>query len=289
MKKNKFKKYNLGAGIKTGKNFALKRVVSIFLAIVIILGQLGLSDVFGWNRITALAATVPQTQISLKRISGSGEGFMYYHFQEITEFQVGTTYALLDDIYEYEEAVCALGSGAVLKITDDANGSKKYIQGMYGNLADVKTYVDVITRGKQFDNCKIGGLYQVPDSGTPAEYRYFCGYGGAQNCGPLYDYSYEQAKLGYENISASLNDIEKQGSTNPSDYTVTISYEGKNIKLDSQSYRVQIIQPDKIIITVEDSQENKIITNFEGPLAIRYDGNAEGVTGISGTHGVWKG
>lgn len=231
MKKNKFKKYNLGAGIGPGKRICSKRVVSIFLTVVILFGQLGLEDVFWWSPITALAATVPQTQISLKRISGSGEGFMYYHFQEITEFQSGTTYALLDDIYEYEEAVCSLGSGAVLKITDDANGSKKYIQGMYGNSADVKTYVDVITRGKQFDNCEIGGLYQVPDSGTPAEYRYFCGYGGAQNCGPLYAYSYEQAKLGYENISASLNDIEKQGSTNSSDYTVTINYEGKILRL----------------------------------------------------------
>ncbi len=267
-----------------------KRVSAILLVAAIWLGQLGIPGIWEGNQITAQAAVIsPGSKVPLKRLSGSGQAFMYYQFVEITEFQSGTTYALLDDVYGYEDAVFELGSGAVLKATNKENGSKGYISGKYGNSAKVKTYVDVITKGRQFDGCVIGGLYQVPNSGTPAEYRYFCGYGGAQNCGPLYAYSYEKAKLSYTNISASLNEIGKQGSTKSTDYTVMIQYDGKNITLDPRSYTVKIVQPDTVVIKAEDSEGNTITTNFQGPLAVRYEGNAKGVTNVPGMQGMWKG
>lgn len=31
----------------------------------------------------------------------------------------------------------------------------------------------VVTPGKDFDNCVVGGLYEAPNSGTPTEYRIF--------------------------------------------------------------------------------------------------------------------
>ncbi len=147
------------------------------------------------------SAQTRSSAISLKRLSGSGEGFMYYHFVETTRFVSGTTYAFLDDVYGYDDAVTALGSGAVLKATNTTNNSLKYIRNKYGDTATVQVYVDVVTRGKGFDSCVIGGLYKVPNTASPAAYRYFCGYGGAQNAGPLYAYNYEIASLNYSNVS----------------------------------------------------------------------------------------
>ena len=161
--------------------------------------------------------------IKLRQIGGSGEAFVYHSFQEIKVFTEGKTYAFLDSFYGAEDAVSALGSGAILKATTATNGSSIYIQKKYGSDASVKVYVDVITRGKDFDGCVVGGLYEVPNSGTPTEYRYFCGYSGAQNCGPYYAYSYEKQSLTHENVSAYLKDIEKQGSEDSKDYIVRIT------------------------------------------------------------------
>lgn len=239
----------------------------------------------------AEAETKASSAIPLKKLSGSGTGFIYNHFVETKQFKKGETYALLDGIYGYEEAVASLGSGAVLKAGSGENGSIKYIQGWYGEDAKVSAYVDVITKGKDFDSCKIGGLYAVPNSGTPTEYRYFCAYSGAQNCGPLYAYTYEKVGLGYESISASLNNINKQGSVSSRDYTVTLTYQGQEFVMDPGSYHIQIADPDseEITIIVEDSEGNEITTNFAGPLAVRYEANANGVTGVPTIMEIWKG
>ena len=143
----------------------------------------------------------------------------------------GQTYAFLNGIFNYDDGVSALGAGAILKATDVTNRSAHYIKNKYGTNAEVKVYVDVVTPGKDFDNCVVGGLYEVPNSGTPTGYRYFCGYGGAQNCGPYYAYNYEKESITSGDISASLNDIEKQGSGNSKDYTVTITYDTEVIQL----------------------------------------------------------
>lgn len=246
-----------------------------------------------WSRLQVLAAEAPQASgsIALKRISGSGNAFIYYNFKETTAFQPGKTYAFLNGIYGAEDAVAALGSGAILSATNKNNGSLGYIKGRYGDSAGVKVYVDVVTKGKDFDGCKIGGLYQVPGTSNPTEYRYFCGYGGAQNCGPYYAYTYDTAQLSYENVSASLKDIEKQGSDKSEDYIVTLTYEGKTITLDTGSYSVQVADPDSdaVTIVVSDSQGNTISTKFQGPLAVRFEGNAEGVAGIPDMQAAWKG
>lgn len=275
-----------------------KRIVAYMICLCLLLTSCMDSQivctVFGVEASHAVAKAetkAKETGIPLKKLSGSGTGFIYNHFVETKQFKKGETYALLDGIYTYEEAVASLGSGAVLQAGSDENGSIKYIQNKYGKDAKVSTYVDVITKGKDFDHCKIGGLYAVPNSGTPTEYRYFCAFSGAQNCGPLYAYTYEKVALGYESISASLNSIDKQGSTKSKDYTVKLTYEGQEFVMDPGSYRIQINDPDSeaVTIIVEDSEGNEITTNFAGPLAVRYEANANGVTGVPAIMEIWKG
>jgi len=238
------------------------------------------------------AAPAESASIPLRRISGSGEAFVYHSFRETTSFTVGETYAFLNGVYGYEDAVSALGSGAILKATDQTNGSSKYIKWHYGEAAAVKVYVDVVTRGRDFDCCVIGGLYQVPDSGTPVEYRYFCGYGGARNCGPYYAYTYVKESLTTADVSASLNSIERQGSTDPEDYTVKVSFGGnRSMTLDSGSYAVQISDSnsDEVTIIVSDSEGNQINTKFRTPLVVNYDGNGTEVSSLPTIQSVWRG
>ncbi len=230
--------------------------------------------------------------IPLRRISGDGNAFVYHSFKETRSFTAGETYAFLNGIYGYEDAVSVLGSGAILKATTIENGSYNYIRYRYGESATVKKYVNVITSGKDFDRCVIGGLYQVPDSGTPTEYRYFCGFGGARNCGPYYAYTYVKESLTAADVSASLNDIEKQGSTDPMDYTVSVAFGGnRSMTLDAGSYTVQIPDPDsdEIIIIVSDSEGNNINTKFRIPLVVNYDGNGTGVSNLPKIQPAWTG
>lgn len=261
-----------------------QRVLSCLMVMALLAGQLGAATVLAGNESGQASTPVP-----LKKLSGSGEGFMYYHFQETTEFETGITYAFLNDIYGYEDAVTMLGSGAILEASDEANPSQKYLRNWYGDSASIKVYVNVITKGQDFDWCQGGGLYEVPGSGTPVEYRYFCWGGAARNCGPLYAYTYETAALSWENVSASLNSIDGQGSSDPEDYTVTLAYDGNTITLDPASYSVRIGDSDEVTIVVEDSDGNQIETLFQGPLAVRYDGNATEVSDVPGTQETWKG
>ena len=269
-------------------------MISLCLLVTSCLNSQTVYAVFGMEASHAVAEAETKAAgsgIALKKLSGSGTGFIYNHFVETRQFKKGVTYALLDDVYGYEDAVAALGAGAVLKAGSDENGSIEFIRNWYGEDAEVSTYVDVVTKGKHFDNCKIGGLYAVPNSGTPTEYRYFCGFGGARNCGPLYAYTYETVAVGYESISASLNDINKQGSTNSRDYTVKLTYEGQVLVLEPSSYHILMDDSDSdaITIVVEDSEGNEITTNFTGPLAVRYEANGGGVTSVPATMEVWKG
>lgn len=273
-----------------------RRLACVLMAGLLFM-QSGLLDIF-----SNLGLNVPLMQegeevyaasgsVTLKRLSGSGEAFMYYNFNEVKEFVPGTTYAFLDDVYGPEDAVTMLGSGAVLQAQSNTNDSKRDIQRWYGDSAGVQVYVKVITKGKGFDWCPEGGLYKVPESGTPTEYRYFCWMGGAQNAGPLYAYSYDTASLQYENVSAVLNDVEKKGSRNPADYTVTLSHDGKNITLSPSSYTIQIADPksDRVTIVVEDNDGNRITTEFQCPFIIQYEENADGVTNLPVRQNVWKG
>ena len=228
------------------------------------------------------AASEASAGVPMTRLSGSGTAFVYHNFVETTSFAAGVEYAFLNGIYGYENAVASLGSGAILKANDKKNNSYRYIKGRYGNDAEVKIYVDVVTRGRDFDGCRIGGLYQVPDSGTPTEYRYFCAYSGAQNCGPLYAYTYDTAELTYENVSASLKSLGKQGSSRSEDYIVTLTFDEKTVTLDEGSYKVKVTDPDSdaVTIVVSDSDGNQITTNFRAPLVVSYEGNGSGVTGL---------
>lgn len=239
--------------------------------------------------LTAYAADT-SSPIELKRIGGSGEAFIYHSFAETTVFEDGVTYAFLDGIYDEDDAVSALGAGAILKAVSKNNRSQLYIVKKYGESAEVKTYVAVITPGKDFDSCLEGGLYQVPNTSSPTAYRYFCSGGGAQNCGPYYAYTYVEESITCDKVSASLKDITKQGSNKSSDYTVSISYNEDQTKtLDPGSYTVSFTAPNTVTFVISDSVGKSVTANFESPLAVRYDGNAEGVSGVPATQAVWKG
>lgn len=270
-----------------------KRLSAAVLSLVIILYQLVGTAPFTLG-LTAFAAEAT-TNIPLRRLNGSGKAFIYHSFNETTKFTAGNTYAFLDGIYSADDAVSALGAGAILKILSKEPsgakyGSEYYIQKKYGSDAAVKAYVAVETPGKDFDFCPNGGLYQVPNTANPTEYRYFCWKGGAYNCGPYYAYTYVEESVVSDNVTASLKNIENQGSQNSKDYTVTVTYDGNKKKvLDHGSYKVKFTSPDKVTIIVSDSVGNSITANFQSPLAVRYDGNCENALNVPSAQTAWKG
>ncbi len=271
--------------VKKQKKSMISRLSAVVLCLVT-----ALSPLFGstpWNVAHAEAAP-----IELRRIDGSGKAFIYHSFSETKTFTVGETYAFLNGIYGAEDAVSSLGAGAILQATTyvKTNNCDFYIACKYGVDAKAKVYVNVATPGKDFDHCKSGGLYEVPNSGTPTEYRYFCKAGGAQNCGPYYAYTYEEESVAFGGVSAKLNSIEKQGSKNPADYTVTITYDGNKTKvLDPGSYTVTFTDPDRVTFVISDSVGNAITANFQSPLAIRYDGNAANAFNTPAVQAAWAG
>ena len=266
----------------------IKRLLTAALCIAIVISQfVGTAP---WNSGFTVHASDASSPMALRRIDGSGKAFIYHSFAETTEFLSGETYAFLNGVYDYDDAVSSLGAGAILKATDVTNRSAGYIKGRYGSDAAPEVYVDVVTPGKDFDNCVVGGLYKVPVSKTPTEYRYFCGFGGAQNCGPYYAYTYEEESVTSGGVTALLNSIEKQGSKKPEDYTVTITYDKDKSKvLDHASYTVTFTAPDTVTFVISDSVGNSITANFQSPLAVHYNGNGENTADIPFTQAVWKG
>ena len=270
-----------------------KRLSAAVLSLVIILYQFIGTAPFTLG-LTAFAAEAA-TNIPLRKTDGSGKAFIYHSFKETTVFTTGKTYAFLDGIYSADDAVSALGAGAILKTLSKEpsgakHGSEYYIQKKYGSGAKAKVYVAVETPGKDFDFCPYGGLYQVPNTSNPTEYRYFCWKGGAYNCGPYYAYTYVEESVVSDNVTASLKNIENQGSQNSKDYTVTVTYDGNKKKvLDHGSYKVKFTSPDKVTIVISDSVGNSITANFKSPLAVRYDGNCENALNVPSAQTAWKG
>ncbi len=268
-----------------------KRLLAAVLCLVTVFSQL--VDTALWGGGFSAYAADTSAPIALKKMDGSGKAFIYHSFKETKEFAQSQTYAFLTGVYDYEDAVSALGAGAILRTTTTlihGNNCNFYIGTKYGADASAKIYVDVVTPGKDFDSCKFGGLYEVPNSGTPTEYRYFCRAGGAQNCGPYYAYTYAEESVRFTNVTAALNGIENQGSKDPADYTVTITYDGDKTKvLDPGSYTVSFKDPDTVTFVISDSVGNSITANFQSPLAIRYDGNSDAAANVPSTQAAWKG
>lgn len=268
-----------------------KRLLAAVLCLVTVFSQL--VDTALWGGGFSAYAADTSAPIALRRLDGSGKAFIYHSFKETKEFAQSQTYAFLTGVYDYEDAVSALGAGAILRTTTTlihGNNCNFYIGTKYGADASAKIYVDVVTPGKDFDSCKFGGLYEVPNSGTPTEYRYFCRAGGAQNCGPYYAYTYAEESVRFTNVTAALNGIENQGSKDPADYTVTITYDGDKTKvLDPGSYTVSFKDPDTVTFVISDSVGNSITANFQSPLAIRYDGNSDAAANVPSTQAAWRG
>ena len=268
-----------------------KRLLAAVLCLVTVFSQL--VDTALWGGGFSAYAADTSAPIALRRLDGSGKAFIYHSFKETKEFAQSQTYAFLTGVYDYEDAVSALGAGAILRTTTTlihGNNCNFYIETKYGADASAKIYVDVVTPGKDFDSCKFGGLYEVPNSGTPTEYRYFCRAGGAQNCGPYYAYTYAEESVHFTNVTAALNGIENQGSKDPADYTVTITYDGDKTKvLDPGSYTVSFKDPDTVTFVISDSVGNSITANFQSPLAIRYDGNSDAAANVPSTQAAWRG
>lgn len=265
-----------------------KRLLAAVLCLVTVFSQI--VDAALWGGGFSAYAADTSAPIALKPLNGSGEAFIYHSFVDTPEFEIDKTYAFLTGVYNYDDAVSSLGAGAILKVTKlyMNNVCDRYIKDRYDTTAD--HYVRVVVPGKDFDHCVVGGLYKVPDSGTPTEYRYFCGAGGARNCGPYYAYTYQEESVSFDNVTATLNGIENQGSKKSADYTVTITYDGDKTKvLDPGSYKVSFKAPDTVTFVISDSVGNSITANFQSPLAIRYDGNSDAAANVPSTQEVWKG
>ena len=260
-----------------------KRIASLLLAVCMVWGLLP------QLRLPAWAAENGPMELHKVEGSGSGEGFIYYNFRETTTFTPGETYAFLDDVYGPDDAVAQLGSGAVLQATDQQNNSLKYIQRVYKGNANVATYVDVVEPGRGFDYCPKGGLYKVPDTQNPSEYRYFCWRGGAQNCGPLYAYTYDTAKITWDDVTVYLNDPGNINSNNSADYTVKLTYDGANsITLESRSYTVEVHE-NTATITITDNEGNTIQGEVVLPGVVLYRPGGLNVTGMPAVQGMQPG
>ncbi len=260
-----------------------KRIASLLLAVCMVWGLLP------QLRLPARAAENGPMELHKVEGSGSGEGFIYYNFRETTTFTPGETYAFLDDVYGPDDAVAQLGSGAVLQATDQQNNSLKYIQRVYKGNANVATYVDVVEPGRGFDYCPKGGLYKVPDTQNPSEYRYFCWRGGAQNCGPLYAYTYDTAKITWDDVTVYLNDPGNINSNNSADYTVKLTYDGANsITLEPRSYTVEVHE-NTATITITDNEGNTIQGEVVLPGAVLYRPGGLNVTGMPAVQGMQPG
>lgn len=276
---------------KDKKRKIIYRLSAAVLCLITVISQL--VGTAPWN--SGFIADAAETNIPLRRINGSGKAFIYHSFKETTDFEAGKTYAFLDDIYSAEDAVSALGAGAILKALDKEPsgakyGTEHYIQKKYGKTAKAKVYVAVVTPGKDFDYCPNGGLYQVPNTQNPTQYRYFCWKGGAYNCGPYYAYTYVEESVGYTDVSAVLKSIENQGSEKSEDYTVSVTYNGNQTKvLDPGSYEVKFTAPDTVTFVISDSVGNSVTAKFESPLAVRYDGNSENAGNVPVTQAAWNG
>ena len=276
---------------KDKKRKVIYRLSAAVLCLITVLSQL--VGTAPWN--SGFIADAAETNIPLRRINGDGKAFIYHSFKETTDFEAGKTYAFLDDIYSAEDAVSALGAGAILKALDkepsgSAYGTEHYIQKKYGKTAKAKVYVAVVTPGKDFDYCPNGGLYQVPNTQNPTQYRYFCWKGGAYNCGPYYAYTYVEESVGYTDVSAVLKSIENQGSEKSEDYTVSITYNRNQTKaLDPGSYEVKFTAPDTVTFVISDSVGNSVTAKFKSPLAVRYDGNSENAGNVPVTQAAWNG
>ena len=259
-----------------------KRCLSILLALCMVIGMVPSLG------IPAAAAGTGPMELTKVDDSGSGQGFMYYNFVETTQFVPGTEYAFLDGIYDQTDAVTQLGSGAVLEATSESNNCTKYIERVYGSTT-VATYVKVVTKGKGFDNCPKGGLYQVPSTENPTQYRYFCWAGGAKNCGPLYAYTYQTAEITWDNVTVYLNDPGNTNSSNSADYTVDLTYgENKTVTLDSRSYTVQC-SGKTATVAITDNDGNTIQGQVTLPGAVIYQPGGLNVSGMPANQGIQLG
>lgn len=257
-----------------------KRILSSVLALCLVLGM--------FPAISIPAAAVEGGTLELPKGDGTGQGFIYYNFQETTEFTPGTTYAFLDGVYSSEDAVAQLGSGAVLQATSNTNNSTKYIERVYSST-EVATFVKVETPGKGFDHCKFGGLYKMPNTSNPTEYRYFCWAGGAQDCGPLYAYTYATATITWEKVTVYLNGLDNIQSNDSADYTVNLTYaEDKTVTLDPRSYTVEC--SDKTAtVTITDNAGNTIQGQVTLPCGVIYQPGGVNVTGMPANQGMLSG
>ena len=74
-----------------------KRCLSIVLVLCMMMGMV--------PAISAPAVAAAADSLMLPKGSGSGKGFIYYNFEETTQFDPGTTYAFLDGVYGKDDAV----------------------------------------------------------------------------------------------------------------------------------------------------------------------------------------
>ena len=92
-----------------------KRLLAAVLCLVTVFSQL--VDTALWGGGFSAYAADTSAPIALRRLDGSGKAFIYHSFKETKEFAQSQTYAFLTGVYDYEDAVSALGAGAILRTT----------------------------------------------------------------------------------------------------------------------------------------------------------------------------
>ncbi len=258
-----------------------RKLLSLLLSVLMVCSLLPGGALFAIMSYATATTTLPSGAIALVQQSASGSTNLYHDFKEMTSFPLGTKIAFLDKAYTGDKAVSMLGKGAILEVVEYAeNGAQYYIGLKYGEdqISNIACYVKVIQKGAGFDSCQYGALYKVPNTSDPVQYRYFCWRGGAQNCGPLYSYEYEETTIRADMASCYLNDIAYLGSTNSADYTLTLKYttngsQTEYVTLDPGSYTVEKLSANEIKVTTLAETGSTITATYKIPDAIVYDKN----------------
>lgn len=214
------------------------------------------TKVNAWKKILVftLATVLMLTSINLVPIKANAAtaATVYYKFTRKTSgFVSGQQYLFVPGEVPDGSCLTEVPSGsAILQATSSSNNSKSYASGK-----TLSTYVDVVQKGRGFDSCPRGGLYNSASC-------YYCYAGGVQNL-KGYVYTYEKVTLQPSMISATVKPgtkISDTGATtldkNHIEMTITPSAGGESYVVTDYTLNDNQVNPT--------SGDNTITATFGG-------------------------
>lgn len=214
------------------------------------------TKVNAWKKILVftLATVLMLTSINLVPIKANAAtaATVYYKFTRKTSgFVSGQQYLFVPGEVPDGSCLTEVPSGsAILQATSSSNNSKSYASGK-----TLSTYVDVVQKGRGFDSCPKGGLYNSASC-------YYCYAGGVQNL-KGYVYTYEKVTLQPSMISATVKPgtkISDTGATtldkNHIEMTITPSAGGESYVVTDYTLNDNQVNPT--------SGDNTITATFGG-------------------------